>query len=87
MTIWHRDTAWVRSKAKGVSRLVLMAIGDAAGADDIATLTAKEITAKTGCGIRSVPRAVGRLQALGEIEVVSRGLGRPTVYRVCLGQG
>ena len=87
MTIWHRDMAWVQSKAKGTARLVLMVIGDAAGDDDLATLTAKQIAAKAHCGIRSVPRAVARLEALGELEVVSHASGEPTVYRVCLGQG
>ena len=84
MTIWHRDMAWLHSRAKGVTRLVLMALAEAAGKDDLTSLTAKEIVAKTGCGVRSVPRALGQLEALGEIRAVKRFAHRPTEYRICL---
>lgn len=75
---------WQHSKAKGTTRLVLLALADHAGADGgDAYPSVGRLAARCGMGERAVQGAIKKLRSLGELEVEPntgpRGVNR---YRI-----
>lgn len=81
----HFFEAWEYSKASGSALLVLMALSEVAGRDDLASLDQREIATRARMNVSTVATAISRLKELGEIEVVEEASGRrAAIYRINL---
>ncbi len=91
MSVVQMTAVFRRSRSKGVSRLVLLALADVANDDGEVVAYGRSHTilaAKANCDPGSVGRAIDRLVELGEVEILNVGDGRrSTDYRLRLGEG
>jgi hypothetical protein len=87
------DQVFDRSRAKGATRNVLVALADAAHHDGVTWIPQgpptdpKSIAYRAHAGVRTVERAIETLVALGELQVrrARRGRSYVNVYRVTVG--
>jgi hypothetical protein len=88
MSVTMMSQVFKHSQAKGGSRLVLLAIADAAKDDGIAWDSVKTIAKKTYMTPASVVRCIESLGKLGELHTlqVRRGSSTVNVYRMSVGE-
>jgi DNA-binding transcriptional MocR family regulator len=87
MSVRAMTWAFYDSKAKGLDRLVLLAIADHVHEDGRDAYPSIEtLAAKCGIGKATVIRSIRSLEALGELQVERRGRGRGRIqtYRIVM---
>lgn len=88
MSTHHLSLAWRCSRSTLSSRLVLLALADAADWRGRVSLPQGEIAAATRLDVKTVQRAIGALVAMNEIEVetAAGGPGFPAMYRIAIAE-
>ena len=88
MSVSTTHKVWTNSGAKGVHKLVLLALADSAGRNDVSELSLRDIGALCGLSKTRVSEIMRTLRQSGEVRVMSAGAGRgnPTKYKIVVNE-
>lgn len=88
MSLQAMRLVWEHSRSTGVTRLVLLAMADSADAEGVVASfprSQSHFAAKAAVSVSTVRRAIERLDAMGELVVLTKGDGRRSAsYRLTL---